>query len=1006
MAQLFISYRRDDSLQFVGRLYDRLVLEFGEGAVFMDIEEMLLGIDFRPQLIERLQDCKAVIAVIGPRWLTEEGGPSKYVTMELETALAQEGLPVIPLLLDGTGIPDIAVLPDSLKELPHRSGLTIYTNKTFSNQIQELVGKLTKLGLTPVEKAEVARVRRSNLQFNQNAYFTGREDELQQIANDAAGNRATVCVHVVTGLGGVGKSQIVQEYARRNREQYDLVWWIQAETSQGLVQSLASLASELGLPQSESHHIEEMVAASIRWLCQHKSWLLIYDNANSLDEIRRYLPSSPHGHVLVTSRNPNWHGAASLVITLQAFNRDDSAEFLTNSSGDSSREDALELAEKLGDLPLALEQARAYITNRGITIANYLEFLDKHGKQLLAMEESPNYPRSVATTFAIAMDELSSDNPTAALLASCLSLLAPEPVPAKLFAETDMPAPPDTEHILFQLDDATFQLPIILDSFLLAEAQASLRKYAIAQVSDNQLSMHRMVQSVIRESLSEDQHRSLIEQLICCIERGFRFLTLDDEEHLNHLLHTEVVLQAAEQLGVQGKPLASLANIYGHCLIIQGQFKKGAQYSSWAATLAEKEFGAESPEHLYTLCDVADATSVEDQAAGREILGQVLAGAEVLKQSNPRVAVEVLKVRCRCLQEVVGPGQESIQAAEDALEEARNIFEAGRLELVEFLQLAAQAYHRSRDLQPARMYHEEAIAICEAQKGKDDLSVLSNLGCYGQLLSDMGENDSALDVLERSVTISSEQIGERATTTADYLTRLGFARLRIDQVDEAADAFVEAIMILDTASQKIHPLLTDAYYGYSLVFNRRGELKQCRDQLELALNNHEEVFGENSMHSIWLVAELIQCDIRLGDLSAADNSLPQMGSMLEKCAGHDHTYWASRLSFLRAQRESLAGNWQEAFALCKAHFTQIAELDLDSLENHFEHYFYIALIEYGEFVLDLLSDRNTLGIEPLLVKNMISEVGWDIGAYLEQDHDLVLRLNNLKDELFAEGNLH
>src|SRR5262245_27639712 len=130
--QVFISYRRDDSAGYAGRVHDRLERELGANLLFMDVDSIPLGSNFVKILRERVARCDVLLAIIGPKWIDardEEGNrrlddPNDFVRVEIGAAL-QRGIPVIPILLDGAKIPKPEQLPDDLKELSLRNGLYI-----------------------------------------------------------------------------------------------------------------------------------------------------------------------------------------------------------------------------------------------------------------------------------------------------------------------------------------------------------------------------------------------------------------------------------------------------------------------------------------------------------------------------------------------------------------------------------------------------------------------------------------------------------------------------------------------------------------------------------------------------------------------------------------------------------------------------------------------------------------------------------------------------------------
>lgn len=141
---IFISYRRQDSADITGRIYDRLVQQFGRDAVFKDVDSIPLGIDFRAHLQAAVGQCNVLLAIIGNRWVGMESGRRRlddardHLRIEIETAL-QRNIPVIPILVQGASVPAEEDLPSSLQSLAYRNGLAIRTDPDFHTDMERLI---------------------------------------------------------------------------------------------------------------------------------------------------------------------------------------------------------------------------------------------------------------------------------------------------------------------------------------------------------------------------------------------------------------------------------------------------------------------------------------------------------------------------------------------------------------------------------------------------------------------------------------------------------------------------------------------------------------------------------------------------------------------------------------------------------------------------------------------------------------------------------------------------
>ena len=244
-----------------------------------------------------------------------------------------------------------------------------------------------------------------------NRNFTGRVELLEQLEQELrTSSKASVLPQTLHGMGGVGKTQLVIEYVHRHAGEYDLVWWIAAEQAATVLSSLSELAGRLGLPSSDDRQQTARTVLHALAGATRLRWLLVYDNADDPDALDQFLPSSG-GHVILTTRNQEWSDIAP-AIAVDVFKRQESIELLRKRSQERGNQpristaDANDLAEKLGDLPLALEQAVAWHLATAMPIKEYIALLDDRISELLSEGKPPGYPLSVAAFVRLAVQEL------------------------------------------------------------------------------------------------------------------------------------------------------------------------------------------------------------------------------------------------------------------------------------------------------------------------------------------------------------------------------------------------------------------------------------------------------------------------------------------------------------------------------------------------------------------------------------------------------------------------
>ncbi|MEV7628922.1 FxSxx-COOH system tetratricopeptide repeat protein [Actinoplanes sp. NPDC089786] len=363
-----------------------------------------------------------------------------------------------------------------------------------------LVGELERADTRPAEQP-IHRMTRTGMIWGnvpgRNQHFTGRASLLDRLVEQLkSGSKLAVLPHALQGIGGVGKTQLVTEYVYRHQDEYDLIWWIPAEQTTTVLTALRELADQLNLPVTEN--LQETARTVLTVLAgSDRDWLLIYDNADDPGDLEQLIPTTG-GHVIVTTRNQEW-GSSGPSLEVDVFERDESVEMLgrrTTERGDKkiSGPDAELLADRLGDLPLALEQAAAWYLATAMPVSEYIELLDSHTRELLDEGKPADYHLSVAAFVGLALDTFRGHQDGVAQLFSLFAYLGGEPVPISLLrrgsgAQTSEP------------------LRVVLNSRIeMGRAVRTLGRYGLAKVDPSQrVQVHRLVQRVLRDTLSDGQ---------------------------------------------------------------------------------------------------------------------------------------------------------------------------------------------------------------------------------------------------------------------------------------------------------------------------------------------------------------------------------------------------------------------------------------------------------------------------------------------------------------------
>ncbi|NER83485.1 MAG: tetratricopeptide repeat protein, partial [Leptolyngbya sp. SIO1D8] len=436
-----------------------------------------------------------------------------------------------------------------------------------------------------------------NVPYERNPFFTGREAVLQtlhqQLNQDCVA--ALSQIQAISGLGGIGKTQTAAEYAYRYRDEYDAVFWVQADTTLELINGFVVIAQLLDLPQKDASKQDDVVQAVNLWLKRNSNWLLIFDNADQPDLIQPFKPvlepTGIQGQILITSRAQDFQTLGIVrPIEMEILEPAEALTFLWRRSGrgelssqptaeaNAEIQAANELAEELGYLPLALEQAAAYVVAKK---ARFQDYLTSYRSRKLARLETAqpklgNYPASVATTWTLNFQQVEQNAPASADLLRVSALLHPDAIPFELLSQGGS-----------QLGEALAEALVdaVENSLAVNELLEPLCTYSLIRVdwAAQTYNIHRLVQEVARAEMATAQthqrwlNRILLaaHQLLPKDEEG-RVEYQDSYQHWDLLArltnHTEVLAQLCHASGYQALAAAQLFDRMGDFLRVRGQY--------------------------------------------------------------------------------------------------------------------------------------------------------------------------------------------------------------------------------------------------------------------------------------------------------------------------------------------------------------------------------------------------------------------------------------------------
>lgn len=466
-----------------------------------------------------------------------------------------------------------------------------------------------------------------NVPSRQNPFFTGREHLLKQLHELLTATRATALTQAqaISGLGGIGKTQTALEYAYRYRSDYHSILWVNAVSQTALIADFVTLATLLQLPEKDEQDQQVVVAAVKRWLATHSNWLLILDNADDLAMVSDFLPTGSSGHILLTTRA---QATGTLATSLEVEKLDTGEGSLLllrrarllpldtplQHASEQDRATAQAIVQAMDGLPLALDQAGAYIEETGCRLATYLERYQQQQISLLQRRGgvSTEHSEPVARTWSLSFAQVEQQSEVAADLLKLCAFLDPDTIPEELFTEGAAELGP-VLHIL-----AT-------DPAQLDEAIGVLRRFSLIQRNRDEqvLIVHRLVQAVLKASITDTAQRQWAERAIRAVNQAFPHVDMTTWTQCRRLLpQAEACADLINQYTFAFPEAARLLNQAGCYLQDHAFYAQAEPLHQRALAIYEKAYGPEHPDTARSLNNLAALYRAQGKYAQAEPLYQ------------------------------------------------------------------------------------------------------------------------------------------------------------------------------------------------------------------------------------------------------------------------------------------------------------------------------------------------------------------------------------------------
>ena len=741
----------------------------------------------------------------------------------------------------------------------------------------------------------------SNLPAERNPYFTGREEVLDALHQKLSGGKYVALTQAISGLGGIGKTQIALEYAYRYRNSYHDILWTSADTHAALVASYETLARRLRLRERDERDPSKVVAALKRWLAEHKGWLLVLDNVEELSLVNRFVPPDRQGAVVLTTRRQVTEPVAQ-AIEVDALAEEDGALFLLKrtrrltlegSLANASTEDvtvAQSIVRQLGGLPLALDQAGAYVLETGCSLGAYLELL-RHRQQMLLQRRGTvptDHPQSVAMTFTLAFERVQQRSEAAHELLRFCAFLAPDAIAEELLSvRADTPEP------FFHHNSAD---PLALNEALEVLCTFSLtRRHSESKT----ISMHRLVQAVVKDGLHEQERQHWLTHVIEVLNAAFPEAKPETWGQCQRFVpHVLVCAPLTEGWEIPPPALASLLYKAACYLYDQAHYAEAEPLFQRAWRIWEQALGPDHPQVAYPLNGLANlyrkqgkreeaeplfqrACHIWEQALGLDHpqVAQSLHNlAELyLEQGRYAEAEPLFQRACRIWEQALGPDHPQVAYALYGLAVLND--KRGKYEEAEPL------FHRVQH-------------IWEQAFGPDHPQVAQSLYGLAVLYSKQGKYEEAEPLFQRSRGIWEQAFGSDHPQVAQSLYGLAILYYEQSRDEEAEPLFQRACRIWEQTFGPDHREVAYALYGLAILYKKQGRYEEAEPLFHRVQHIWEQAFGPGHPQVAYLLHILAELSLEQTKYEQAESFYERALHIWEQTLGLQCPEAASSLNGL------------------------------------------------------------------------------------------------------------
>lgn len=860
-VELFILYSHNDD-KWRNELEKHLkVLEKKDIISVWHDGKIVAGSEKKKEIDKHLFSAKIILLLISSDFIASDYCYSQEMEKAIERHYNNETI-VIPIIL--RAVEGVELTPfGKIESLPQNAvPITLWSDldeafssvvKGIRERIQMFVNKDTNVceGKIDNDFSYKYRINKKNEKDNlfrkdtvnsnvihnrikESAPYTYRSDFISKISEQLNKNK----VAVITGLGGIGKTQLAANYITEYMNKYKLIGWINASNILSIQNSYIELVEKLDSEYKYTNIINQdfVLKYMKNWLENHEDWLIIYDNVKNPKELKEVLPNPINGHIIITSQKAKW-SKFNPTIELKKLTREESISFLMKKAEKDYEYDMEELISLLDNFPLALEHAASYIHKTSRSFSYYLNKFKSRRSEMLSKAKIPeDYNHTIATTWEIAFDEIKEKCPDAIEFLYFISFLAPEDIPLEM--------------LKIKEESEINIVEILRDDFRIDDVIESLLDYSLINCNNctNKINIHKLVQVVVNYKLSKDIKKKYCEDIINIFNKilSNNINDLSNKCQFKELLpHAIQLIENARDIGIKSKELSVLCENVGLLLNKIADYEKAIKILKYGLNIGEKIFNYYSKEIANYIINLGFVEKLSGNI--NEGLRYYNKAVNIYEKLNLICSLEYALLinnigRVKMDQGKYEESHELIFKSFQILEKLNLQYDVKNIVVLSNLALS---FEHIGDINSAIKINRKVLEILKENNLKESQEMatcLNNLSCC---LIKKNKSYSALVLNFRSIKIEESIVGDKHPISAIYYSNI--ASLLIDRGEflEARKYIIKALKINKHIYGMKHYSIGKEFYNCFNFMYKQKKYKPAKKFLEESIKIYEQFYGIN-----------------------------------------------------------------------------------------------------------------------------------------------------------------